>query len=226
MSASVVEEQPAAVVPALNWGDHAPGLVLSEDELDVKKETVSGCVLAEQGFSRGIHCWEVTIKAGNLYCSIGAATNDLALNSPNIAPQRAWVWVLKSNHLYASTMQQSTAFSAVRVKVGDRVRCILDMDVGTLSFQVNDDGPVLPAFTGLQGKEMYPMGYLSSGTEWTGLRMVEKEADATGLEPSATAASGAAESTLDATAASVGSSDDLLVGRVFFVGWWRGSGPG
>jgi len=152
--------------------DKSTNMYVREDDVRVAHrhpvaQSTDG-IRGEQGYSKGLHVWDLTwnTRQRGTHAVIGVATKSAALNAPGYhslvgANSDSWGWDLGRHKLFHNQKTHSTETYPRNLSddanfvVPETVRCILDMDEGTLAFEV--DGQYLGvAFTGLRGKTVYP----------------------------------------------------------------------
>ena len=156
-----------------NPDDRSMNVYVKEDDpLTLHRHPVAqstdGC-RGKVGFSKGLHVWDLVwaTRQRGTHAVIGVATKKASLHCAGYhslvgSNPDSWGWDLGRNKLFhneksiaGKTYPKNLSPDETFV-VPDAVRCILDMDQGTLSFEV--DGQYLGvAFKGLQGKCVYPM---------------------------------------------------------------------
>lgn len=121
------------------------------------------------GYSKGLHVWDYTwsTRQRGTHAVVGIATQKAILHCAGYhclvgANSESWGWDLGRNKLFhnekvvSSQTYPKNLGSDANFIVPDVIRCILDMDRGELSFEV--DGQYLGvAFTGLKGHTVYPI---------------------------------------------------------------------
>lgn len=123
---------------------------------------------SEEGYSSGLHVWTVVWPAASrgTHPVVGVATRDCHLSEPGYkrlvgSNATSWGWCLKTMKVYHDSRKFRAGVQFPRdidekLRVPDKFYMILDMDRGTLAFQVNNDFLGV-AFSGLRGEELYPM---------------------------------------------------------------------
>jgi len=121
-----------------------------------------------EGYSSGLHVWTVQWPSASrgTHPMVGVATSECHLTEPGYkrlvgSTSSSWGWCLKSMKVYHDSrkFRQGVPYPRdidEKLKVPDMFFMILDMDRGTLAFQVNDDFLGV-AFSGLRGEELFPI---------------------------------------------------------------------
>jgi len=123
------------------------------------------CIRGKQGYTEGLHLIELTwpAKQRGTHAVIGVATSQAPLHSPGYqslvgTTPDSWGWDLgrgKAYHDSAKLAGIPYPVSSLST-VPDTILMLLDMDLGTLSFMV-DDRYLGVAFSGLRGKTLFPI---------------------------------------------------------------------
>jgi len=123
------------------------------------------CIRGKQGYSEGLHLIEFTwpSKQRGTHAVIGVATSQAPLHSPGYqslvgTTSDSWGWDLgrcKAYHDSAKLAGTPYPTSSLPT-VPDTILMLLDMDLGTMSFMVNDRYLGV-AFSGLRGKTLFPI---------------------------------------------------------------------
>jgi len=122
----------------------------------------------ESGYRHGLHVWSLTwpLSTRGTHPVVGVATQYCHLSQPGYrrivgSNTESWGWCLKTKKVYHDSTKYRHGVPYPRdvgdnLCVPDTFYMILDMDRGTLAFQVNDDFLGV-AFSGLRGKELFPI---------------------------------------------------------------------
>jgi len=122
----------------------------------------------EAGYTVGLHVWRISWPHDfrGTHPVVGVATRDCHLTEAGYrrlvgSTTNSWGWCLKSLKVYHDSRKFRNGVSYPRdiddkLRVPDNFYMILDMDRGTLAFQVGNDFLGV-AFSGLRGEELYPM---------------------------------------------------------------------
>jgi len=120
------------------------------------------------GYSSGLHVWAVHWPSASrgTHPVVGVATRECHLTEPGYkrlvgSTGNSWGWCLKTMKIYHDSRKFRHGVPYPRdidekLRVPDTFYMILDMDRGTLAFQVNNDFLGV-AFSGLRGEELYPI---------------------------------------------------------------------
>lgn len=120
------------------------------------------------GFTTGLHVWAVTWpqQSRGTHPVVGVATKECPLTEPGYkrlvgSNVSSWGWCLKTMKIYHDSRKFRCGVSYPRdvseqLAVPDTFYMLLDMDRGTLSFQVDDDFLGV-AFSGLRGEQLFPI---------------------------------------------------------------------
>jgi len=146
--------------------------VKEEDPMTLHRHPVAQStdgIRGKTGVSKGLHAWDFSwaTRQRGTHAVIGVATKKAALHCAGYhslvgSNAESWGWDLGRNKLFHN--ERTCAAKSYPKNLGadesyvvpDTVRMILDMEEGTLSFEV--DGQYLgPAFTNLKGHCVYPM---------------------------------------------------------------------
>lgn len=134
-----------------------------------QRRTVAGeLLLSRSGYTAGLHVWAVNWPQSSrgTHPVVGVATRDCPLTEPGYkrlvgSTANSWGWCLKTLKVYHDSRKYRHGVSFPRdadekLKVPDTFYMILDMDRGTLAFQVHQDFLGV-AFSGLRGEELFPI---------------------------------------------------------------------
>lgn len=123
------------------------------------------CIRGKQGYTEGLHLIEFTwpAKQRGTHAVIGVATSQAPLHSPGYqslvgTTPESWGWDLgrgKAYHDSAKLAGNPYPASSLPT-VPDTILMLLDMDLGTLAFML-DDRYLGIAFSGLRGKTLFPI---------------------------------------------------------------------
>jgi len=156
-----------------NNDDRSMNIYVKEDDCRVAHRhpvaQSTDAIRGKVGFSKGLHVWDLTwsLPQRGTHAVVGIATKKAGLHCAGYhclvgSNTESWGWDLGRNKLFhnekvvSSQTYPKNLGSDANFIVPDTIRCILDMDVGELSFEV--DGQYLGvAFTGLKGKTVYPI---------------------------------------------------------------------
>ncbi|XP_066914612.1 protein gustavus-like [Clytia hemisphaerica] len=156
-----------------NTDDRSMNIYVKEDDCRISHRhpvaQSTDAIRGKVGFSKGLHVWDYTwsTRQRGTHAVVGIATKKANLHCAGYhclvgANQESWGWDLGRNKLFhnekvvSSQTYPKNLGSDANFIVPDTIRCILDMDRGELSFEV--DGQYLGvAFTGLQGQTVYPI---------------------------------------------------------------------
>ena len=156
-----------------NQEDRSMNIYVKEDDpLTLHRHPVAQStdgIRGKVGFTKGLHAWDFrwATRQRGTHAVIGVATKKAALHCAGYhslvgSNSESWGWDLGRNKLfhnektfngrsYPKNLGPDETFV-----VPDSIRMILDMDEGTLAFEV--DGQYLgPAFRNLKGQCVYPM---------------------------------------------------------------------
>jgi len=177
-----------------NKDDKSPNVYVKDDDLWIHRypvaQSTDGC-RGKVGYSSGLHCWEITwnTRQRGTHAIIGIATRDAPLTCFGYRSligltDDSWGWDITRNKLYhggKSHKYQRPSYPSFLdndqvLDVPEKVKVVLDMDAGTLSF-VASDQYLGVAFTGLKGKTLYPVVSSVWGNCEVGIRYIN------GLEP-------------------------------------------
>lgn len=151
--------------------DSVAGSVKVHDDGVTVDGNGNGYVLLNYGISRGQIAWEVELKKEDQsQCTVLGVTNKQGINT---SYNNASFYVLRcfNGNLYEAGREVRKGFP--KVFKDDRVRMVLDMDEGTLTYQIND-GDVLEGFTGLDKfDEVWPVIAFYSGNRQSELLYAE-----------------------------------------------------
>lgn len=103
-------------------------------------------VLANQGVSSGRHYWEYTVTSGDSYYALGIGQSPVTSLGAWLGANAGTGWAYWSD---GNKTPYATPYGAA-FTTGNVIRCMLDMDVGTLEFYLEDVSEGI-AFTGLTG---------------------------------------------------------------------------
>jgi len=148
-----------------------------------------------EGYSSGLHVWTVhwPSPSRGTHPVVGVATSECHLTEPGYkrlvgSTSTSWGWCLKSMKVYHDSrkFRQGVPYPRdidQKLKVPDTFFMILDMDRGTLAFQVNDDFLGV-AFSGLRGEELFPIvsavwGHCEVTLTYIGSNYLERERSST-----------------------------------------------
>ncbi|XP_013133696.1 PREDICTED: F-box/SPRY domain-containing protein 1 [Papilio polytes] len=119
---------------------------------------------AKIGFYHGRHAWEV-IWEGPLgtVAVVGISTRDAPLQCQGYvgllgSDEQSWGWNLVDNHLLHNGQTQGhypCLNNCPKYQVGERIRVVLDCEIGTLSFERSYEFLGV-AFRGLPNRKLYP----------------------------------------------------------------------
>lgn len=156
-----------------NNDDRSMNIYVKEDDCRISHRhpvaQSTDAIRGKVGFSKGLHVWDLTwsIRQRGTHAVVGVATKKAGLHCAGYhclvgSNSESWGWDLGRNKLFhnekvvsSQTYPKNLGPDASFI-VPDTIRCILDMDVGKLSFEV--DGQYLGvAFSGLKGKTVYPI---------------------------------------------------------------------
>lgn len=155
-----------------NANDRSLNIFVKEDDpMTFHRHPVAqstDCIRGLVGYTRGLHVWEITwsTRQRGTHAVVGVATKDAPLHSNGYqslvgSTEESWGWDLGRNKVYHNLKNQAgITYPALNPDetfvVPDTFLVVLDMDEGTLSYVV--DGQYLGvAFTGLKGKQLYPI---------------------------------------------------------------------
>ncbi len=156
-----------------NQDDRSMNIYVKEDDpLTLHRHPVAqstDAIRGKVGITKGLHVWDMcwATRQRGTHAVIGVATKKAALHCAGYhslvgSNADSWGWDLGRNKLFHN--ERTVSGKSYPRNLGpdetyvvpDCVRMILDMDEGTLSFEV--DGHYLgPAFTNLKGHCVYPM---------------------------------------------------------------------
>lgn len=157
---------------AWNPADSSPNIqVLEDDPTTFFRNPVyksTDCIRTKKGYRDGLHIFEVRWPQGirGTHPMVGVATAASPLSEKGYkrlvgSNKASWGWCIKSKNLFHDSRKYRAGVpypSNVpdRLKVPTSFYMIMDMDKGTLSYQVGNDYLGV-AFSGLKGKELYPI---------------------------------------------------------------------
>ena len=172
-----------------NKDDKSPNVYVKDDDLWIHRypvaQSTDGC-RGKVGYSSGLHCWEITwnTRQRGTHAIIGIATRDAPLTCFGYRSligltDDSWGWDITRNKLYhggKSHKYQRPSYPSFLdndqvLDVPEKVKVVLDMDAGTLSF-VASDQYLGVAFTGLKGKTLYPVVSSVWGNCEVGIRYI------------------------------------------------------
>nr|NP_001027614.1 Ci-META3 [Ciona intestinalis]BAB79622.1 Ci-META3 [Ciona intestinalis] len=177
-----------------NSEDKSVNVFVKDNDLTVHRHPVAQStdgVRGKVGYSRGLHCWEVTwnTRQRGTHAMVGVCTSEAALTCMGYRSligqnNESWGWDLGRNKLFhggkvhrnEKKTYPSYLESDENFVVPEKVLVVLDMDEGTLSF-VADKQYLGVAFTGLKGKTLYPVISCVWGHCEVGIKYIN------GLEP-------------------------------------------
>ena len=155
-----------------NPDDKSANVFVTNNDLTVHRHPVAqstDAIRGKVGYSKGLHCWEIrwSTRQRGTHAMIGVCTTEAPLTCAgyrSLIGQNAesWGWDVGRNKLVHGSkswsemsMYPNFLESDENFVVPEKVLVALDMDEGTLSFIA--DGQYLGvAFTGLEGKTLYP----------------------------------------------------------------------
>jgi len=120
------------------------------------------------GYREGLHVWSVCwpLASRGTHPVVGVATRACALSEPGYkrlvgSNEASWGWCLKTMKIYHDSRKFRHGVPFPRdvdskLRVPDTFYMVLDMDRGTLAFQVDSDFLGV-AFSGLRGEELFPI---------------------------------------------------------------------
>jgi len=122
----------------------------------------------QEGYRMGLHAWSVTWPQASrgTHPVVGVATKGCPLTQPGYrrlvgSNSQSWGWCLNTMKVYHDSRKFRHGVPYPRdagdnLKVPETFIMLLDMDRGTLAFQVNNDFLGI-AFSGLKGEELFPI---------------------------------------------------------------------
>jgi len=147
---------------------HRNPVYQTSDAIRGRGVTPTELQLERSGYTNGLHVWSVTWPQASrgTHPVVGVATRDCPLSEPGYkrlvgSNSHSWGWCLKTMKVYHDSRKFRHGVPYPRdvddkLKVPDTFLMILDMDRGTLSFQVDNDFLGV-AFSGLRGEELFPI---------------------------------------------------------------------
>jgi len=175
LEATAVDQE---VQEANTWSDvdTSPNIYIKqEDRLTFHRnpvyqttDAIRGKGGSEGGYTWGLHVWKITWPADlrGTHPVVGVATRDCHLTEAGYkrlvgSTASSWGWCLKSMKVFHDSRKYRNGLAYPRdlddkLRVPDSFYMILDMDRGTLAFQVDNDFLGV-AFSGLRGEELYPI---------------------------------------------------------------------
>jgi len=121
-----------------------------------------------EGYTRGLHIWSIYWPSDSwgTHPVVGVATRECHLTEPGYkrlvgSTSSSWGWCLNTKKVYHDSRKFRYGVEYPR-DIGEKLRVpetfymILDMDRGTLAFQVHNDFLGV-AFSGLRGEELFPI---------------------------------------------------------------------
>lgn len=155
-----------------NECDCSPNIyVRPDDPLTLHRNPVyqtTDAIRGKSGYTTGLHIWEVTWPQSSrgTHPVVGVAHKTAPLSEPGYkrligSNDTSWGWCLKTKKIYHDSRKFRNGISYPKeldekLKIPESFYMLLDMDRGTLSFQVLDDFLGV-AFSGLRGLELYPV---------------------------------------------------------------------
>jgi len=145
--------------------------VKPDDQLTFHRNPVfqtTDAIRGKLGYSSGLHIWELywPHQSRGTHPVVGVATADSPLTSKGYkrlvgSNSSSWGWCIKSRNLYHDSRKFRNGVpypsqSSLSTPIPSYFYMMLDMDRGTLSFQVENDFLGI-AFSGLKGKRLYPI---------------------------------------------------------------------
>jgi len=156
-----------------NSEDKSDNLFVKNEGLTVHRHPVAQSSDACRGkvaYTRGLHVWDISwdVRQRGTHAIIGVCTKEAPLTCLGYrslvgSTDQSWGWDLGRNKLYHSgksskhrKIYAESGSTGQTLSVPKKVRVILDMEAGTLSFMVNGKYHGV-AFSGLKGKTLYPI---------------------------------------------------------------------
>jgi len=179
--ASLMEDTPIQdleIQEAHSWSgeDTSPNIYIkTEDGLTFHRnpvyqttDAIRGKGGPDLGYTHGLHVWKITWpqESRGTHPVVGVATRECHLTEAGYkrlvgSTSNSWGWCLKSLKIYHDSRKYRNGVPYPRdidekLKVPNSFHMILDMDRGTLAFQIDNDFLGV-AFSGLRGEELYPI---------------------------------------------------------------------
>jgi len=179
--ASLMEDTPIQdleIQEAHSWSgeDTSPNIYIkTEDGLTFHRnpvyqttDAIRGKGGPDLGYTHGLHVWKITWpqESRGTHPVVGVATRECHLTEAGYkrlvgSTGNSWGWCLKSLKIYHDSRKYRNGVPYPRdidekLKVPNSFHMILDMDRGTLAFQIDNDFLGV-AFSGLRGEELYPI---------------------------------------------------------------------
>jgi len=179
--ASLMEDTPIQdleIQEAHSWSgeDTSPNIYIkTEDGLTFHRnpvyqttDAIRGKGGPDLGYTHGLHVWKITWpqESRGTHPVVGVATRECHLTEAGYkrlvgSTSNSWGWCLKSLKIYHDSRKYRSGVPYPRdidekLKVPNSFHMILDMDRGTLAFQIDNDFLGV-AFSGLRGEELYPI---------------------------------------------------------------------
>jgi len=170
--------QDLEIQEAHSWSgeDTSPNIYIkTEDRLTFHRnpvyqttDAIRGKGGPDMGYTHGLHVWKITwpLESRGTHPVVGVATRDCHLTEAGYkrlvgSTTSSWGWCLKSLKIYHDSRKYRNGVPYPRdidekLKVPNSFYMILDMDRGTLAFQIDNDFLGV-AFSGLRGEELYPI---------------------------------------------------------------------
>jgi len=181
----LLAEEAASHEEALEHGwsaeDSSPNIFLKPEDLltfhrnpvyqttdAIRGRGCSGEVDHPVGYRSGLHIWSVSwpLASRGTHPVVGVATSSCPLTEPGYrrlvgSNSSSWGWCLKTLKVYHDSRKYRHGVSYPRdvdekLRVPETFYMLLDMDRGTLAFQVSNDFLGV-AFSGLRGEELFPI---------------------------------------------------------------------
>jgi len=165
---------------AWNEADSSPNIYVKVDDpltfhrnpvyqtTDAIRGKLGGENQPESGYSSGLHVWAIHWPSSSrgTHPVVGVATRECHLTEPGYkrlvgSTDNSWGWCLKTMKVYHNSRKFRHGVPYPRdidekLRVPDTFLMILDMDKGSLAFQVGDDFLGV-AFSGLRNEELLPI---------------------------------------------------------------------
>lgn len=154
---------------AWNENDSSENITVQQSNPLVMKRNFraqsTDCIRGKVGYISGMHVWKIfwPKNCRGTHPVIGVATKDAPLHCDKYkvlvgSNSESWGWDLNTNIIYHNHDNNNIGvyYPGRNFEDDDSILVILDMDNGTLAFKVGDDYLGV-AFTGLEGKILYPI---------------------------------------------------------------------
>ncbi|XP_026780196.2 zinc-binding protein A33 isoform X2 [Pangasianodon hypophthalmus] len=128
--------------------------VLRPPVLDTPERFRSLCVLGSEGFSSGLHCWDVEV-GNSTFWMLGVTTESVQRKEPNVFPSGAWGIGYDDQKLCARSPSETYTPLTLAAKP-QVVRIRLDMDLGEVWFLDPASDAVIHMFSHHFTEKVFP----------------------------------------------------------------------